>query len=135
MGVMYSLPSYNYEQLQNKINKLNNDKNYNDIVLINTMNLSKQDCLIKGTIKALNEEEIINKLLKTNKNKEIIVYGIHHTDVSVIKKYNQLKKLGFKNVHIYFGGMFEWLLLQDVFDVTNFQIDGNIPNIVDYKIE
>ena len=128
---MYSLPSYNYEQIQNK---LNSDKNY-DIILINTMTLIKQDCLIKGTIKALNEEEIINKLLKTNKNKEIIIYGIHHTDLTVIKKYNQLKKLGFKNVHIYFGGMFEWLLLQDVFGVINFQTDGNITNIVDYKIE
>jgi hypothetical protein len=130
MGVMYSLPSYNYNELQNKV-RLKND----DIVLINTMNLSKQDYLIKGTIKASNEEEIINKLLKTNKNKEIIIYGIHHTDLTVIKKYNQLKKLGFKNVHIYFGGMFEWLLLQDVFGVINFQTDGTISNIVDYKIE
>jgi hypothetical protein len=131
MGVMYSMPSYNYEQLQNKLH----NKNYNDTILINTLHLSKQDCLIKGTIKASNEEEFINKLLKTNKNKEIIVYGIHHTDLTVIKKYNQLKKLGFKNVHIYFGGMFEWLLLQDVFDITNFQTDGTITNIVDYKIE
>jgi hypothetical protein len=45
------------------------------------------------------------------------------------------KKLGFKNVHIYFGGMYEWLLLQEVFGVINFQTDGFIKNIVDYKIE
>jgi hypothetical protein len=127
MGVMYSMPSYNYNQLQDRMKF--------DIILINTLSLSKQDCLIKGTIKAFIEEEYINKLLKTNKNKEIIVYGIHHTDLTVITKYNQLKKLGFKNVHIYFGGMFEWLLLQDVFGVTNFQTDGIINNIVDYKIE
>jgi hypothetical protein len=31
--------------------------------------------------------------------------------------------------------MHEWLLLQEVFDVTNFQTDGKIENIVDYKIE
>ena len=127
MGVMYSMPSYNYIQLQ--------DRMKHEIVLINTMPLIKQDCLIKGTIKASNEEDYMNKLLKTNKNKEIIIYGIHHTDLSVIKKYNQLKKLGFKNVHIYFGGMYEWLLLQEVFDITNFQTDGYIKNIVDYKIE
>jgi 3-mercaptopyruvate sulfurtransferase SseA len=110
-------------------------KNQNDIVLINTMDIKRQYCLIKGTLKAIHEEEVMNKLLKTNKNKEIILYGIHHTDLSVIKKYNQLKKLGFKNVHIYFGGMYEWLLLQDVFTSINFQTDGIIENIVDYKIE
>ena len=127
MGVMYSMPSYNYHQLQERMKR--------DIVLINTMDINRQYCLIKGTIKASNEVDFMNKLLKTNKNKEIIVYGIHHTDLSVIQKYNQLKKLGFKNVHIYFGGMYEWLLLQDVFGSINFQTDGIIENIVDYKIE
>ena len=126
---MYSMPSYNYHQLQDRM------KNQNDIILINTLPLTRQDCLIKGTLKALIEVEYMNKILKTNKNKEIIVYGIHHTDLTVITKYNQLKKLGFKNVHIYFGGMYEWLLLQEVFGVINFQTDGIIKNIVDYKIE
>ena len=126
---MYSMPSYNYHQLQLRI------KNQNDIVLINTLPLNRQECLIKGTLKIFIEVEYMNKLLKTNKNKEIVVYGIHHTDLSVITKYNQLKKLGFKNVYIYFGGMYEWLLLQEVFDTTNFQTDGYIKNIVDYKIE
>lgn len=128
MGIMYSLPSYNYHQLQDCMKK-------NNIILINTLPLARQESLIKGTLKAFDEVEYMNKLLKTNKNKEIVVYGIHHTDLSVITKYNQLKKLGFKNVHIYFGGMHEWLLLQEVFDVTNFQTDGYIKNIVDYKIE
>jgi rhodanese-related sulfurtransferase len=133
MGVMYSMPSYNYYQLQDRMNKQKN--NQNDIILINTLPITRQDCLIKGTLKAFIEVEYMNKLLKTNKNKEIVVYGIHHTDRSVIRKYNQLKKLGFTNVHIYFGGMYEWLLLQEVFDTTNFQTDGIVKNIVDYKIE
>jgi hypothetical protein len=133
MGVMYSMPSYNYYQLQDRMNKQKN--NQNDIILINTLPITRQDCLIKGTLKAFIEVEYMNKLLKTNKNKEIVVYGIHHTDTSVIQKYNQLKKLGFTNVHIYFGGMYEWLLLQEVFDTTNFQTDGIVKNIVDYKIE
>jgi 3-mercaptopyruvate sulfurtransferase SseA len=105
------------------------------IVLINTLSINRQNCLIKGTIHASKEVEYMNTLLKTNKTKEIIIYGIHHTDLSVIEKYNQLKKLGFTNVYIYFGGMYEWLLLQEVFDAINFQTDGNIENIVDYKIE
>jgi hypothetical protein len=130
MGVMYSMPSYNYHQLQDRMKKQGQE-----IILINTLPLTRQDCLIKGTLKAFIEVEYMNKLLKTNKNKEIVVYGIHHTDTSVIQKYNQLKKLGFTNVHIYFGGMYEWLLLQEVFDIINFQTDGTIQNIVDYKIE
>jgi hypothetical protein len=130
MGVMYSMPSYNYHQLQDRIKK-----NGNEIILINTLPLTRQECLIKGTLKAFIEVEFMNKLLKTNKSKEIIIYGIHHTDLSVITKYNQLKKLGFKNVYIYFGGLHEWLLLQEIFDITNFQTDGYIKNIVEYKIE
>ena len=127
MGIMYSLPSYKYYEVKDKIRK--------DIVLLNTMPINRQDCVIKGTMKANYEEDYMNQLLKTNKNKEIILYGLHHTDLSVIKKYNQLKKLGFKNVHIYFGGMFEWLLLQEVFGTINFEIDGSLKDIIDYKIE
>ena len=124
---MYSLPSYKYYEVK--------DRMKHDIVLLNTMKTERQDCLIKGTVKAIFEEDYMNKLLKTNKNKEIILYGLHHTDLSVIKKYNQLKKLGFKNVHIYFGGMYEWLLLQEVFGTINFEIDGSLKDIVEYKIE
>ena len=128
---MYSMPSYNYHQLQDRMK----NHNQNEIILINTLPITRQDCLIKGTLKAFIEVEYMNKLIKINKNKEIIIYGIHHTDISVVQKYNQLKKLGFTNVHIYFGGMYEWLLLQDVFGSINFQTDGTIENIVDYKIE
>ena len=127
MGIMYSLPSYNYHELNNRIKY--------DIILINTLPIKRQDCLIKGTLNASVEVEVMNKLIKTNKNKEIVIYGIHHTDLSVIKKYNQLKKLGLTNIHIYFGGMYEWLLLQEVFGTINFQTDGTIKDIVDYKIE
>ena len=126
MGIMYSLPSYKYYEVKDRLK---------EVVLLNTMPIDRQYCLIKGTIKANLEEEYMNKLLKTNKNKEIILYGLHHTDLSVIKKYNQLKKLGFKNVHIYFGGMYEWLLLQEVFGTINFEVDGIIKDIVEYKIE
>ena len=36
-------------------------------------------------------------------------------DESIYKKYNQLQDLGFENIGVYVGGMFEWLLLQDVY--------------------
>ena len=124
---MYSFPSYNFNELQTRMK--------GSIILINTMSTNRQYCLIKNTLKANIETEQINKLLKTNKSQEIVVYGIHHTDISVINKYNQLKKIGFKNVYIYFGGMYEWLLLQEVFGNNNFQTDGIIKDIVEYKID
>ena len=39
----------------------------------------------------------------------------------ILKKYRQLVDLGFSNVYIYTGGLFEWLLLQDIYGSTNFQ--------------
>ena len=37
-----------------------------------------------------------------------------------MKKYDQLIGLGFVNVFIYPGGLFEWLLLQDIYGYDNF---------------
>ena len=58
---------------------------------------------------------MINHLLKTNKNVNIIIYGMNCNDESIYKKYSQLMNLGFVNIGVYVGGMFEWLLLQDVY--------------------
>ena len=128
MGNIYSsFASYSFDSIQNKI------MTGLSITLINTLLEGDQDCLIKGTISALKENEIMNELLKKNKNREIIVYGKNHRDLSVIKKYNQLKKLGFTQVFIYFGGLFEWLLLQEVYGVINFPTDGKFKDILKYK--
>ena len=128
MGNVYSLySSYDFDIVSKKI--LNSD----NVVLINTLAQDEQECLIKNTIHANKEADVINGFLKTNYNKEIIIYGKNHRDVKIITKYNQLKKLGFKNVHIYFGGMFEWLLLKEVYGDINFQIDGKMGDILKYK--
>jgi hypothetical protein len=130
MGNVYSIySSYDFDIVSKKILNYNSD----NVVLINTLALNEQECLIKNTIHANKEAELINGLLKTNYNKEIIIYGKNHRDVKIITKYNQLKKLGFKNVHIYFGGMFEWLLLKEVYGDINFQIDGKMGDILKYK--
>jgi hypothetical protein len=62
------------------------------------------------------------------------VYGKHAVDDSVEKKYDQLKYLGFSHVYVYSGGLFEWLLLQDIFDVSNFPTT-NPPskNLLQYR--
>lgn len=121
MGQVYSnFTHINYEELQSKIGT--------SIILLNTLSSDDQKYLIKGTLNAMYEIGIMNEQLKKNKNVEIIIYGKDHYDISVIKKYNQLKKLGFKNVSIYFGGLFEWALLQDIYGISNFQTDGQIKD-------
>jgi rhodanese-related sulfurtransferase len=106
-----------------------------DIVLINTLPDSEQGCLIKNTTPANKETEFMNNLLNKDRKKEIIVYGRNHRDLKVTEKYNQLKKLGFVNVYIYFGGLFEWLLLHIVYKEFNFPIDGtfNEKDLLKYK--
>jgi len=106
-----------------------------DFILINTLPESEQGCLIKNTIPANKENEIMNALLNKDQKKEIIVYGRNHRDLKVTEKYNQLKKLGFINVYIYFGGLFEWLLLHIVYKEFNFPIDGTFHerDLLSYK--
>jgi hypothetical protein len=128
MGNIYSsYSSYDFDILSNKIMT-----DY-DMVLINTMPDTQQGCLIKTTVKANKETEYMNELYKTNKKKEIVIYGKNHRDLKIIEKYNQLKKLGFTNVHIYFGGLFEWLLLKEYYGEINFPIEGKMGEISQYK--
>ena len=41
--------------------------------------------------------------------------------------------MGFKNVHIYTGGLFEWLLLQDIYGDKNFETTSYEINHLKYK--
>ena len=58
----------------------------------------------------------------------IIIYGENNLDLTVYSKYNQLINYGFANVKIFVGGMFEWMLLQevygsDLFPTTSCELD------------
>ena len=92
--------------------------------------------LRKHVISECDEIEIINSILSFRKMDVIIViYGKNTDDVSkVIRRYRQLCDMGFSNVHVYFGGLFEWLLLQEIYG--NDDMKTNIVcnrNILDYK--
>ena len=54
------------------------------------------------------------------RNKYIIIYGKNSIDITAENKYNQIKSLGFINVLLYSGGLFEWLLLQDIYGKDEF---------------
>ena len=89
-------------------------------IIINTLNENLQSCLIYNTIHSSNEVQLLNKYLTSDLYIEIIIYGKNSSDLSVFNKYKQLQSLGFKNIYIYMGGIFEWLLLQDIFGKTAF---------------
>ena len=128
MGNIYSsFSTYDFDAILKKISSPN------DFVLINTLPENIQGCLIKTTIPANVEANVMNDLINNNKNKEIIIYGKNHRDLKVIDKYNQLKKLGFTNVYIYFGGLFEWLMLREIYGDINFPITSQCSDILIYK--
>jgi len=118
----------NYEDVQYVI------KNSEIHMLINTLGENEQNCLIVNTINYKNEELIVNKLLKTgNKQIKLIIYGRNCNDEKIYIKYNQLTSLGFYNVYIYPGGLFEWLMLQDIYGLEEFPTTKNELDILKYK--
>ena len=106
------------------------EKNLNNYIIINTLDLNLQNCLIFNTIPAINETDCINKL---NKKDIIIVYGKNCSDRTPLYKYNQLKKLGFENVYVYMGGLFEWCLLQEIYGTENFKTTTKCSDLLIYK--
>jgi hypothetical protein len=106
-------------------------------LIINTMNSLEQDCLIKNTLPYEMEEKTINDLLNTYdlSNKKIIIYGKNSNDETAEKKYKQLFGLGFSEVYIYKGGMFEWMLLQDIYGNNEFPTTKKVLDILLFKPE
>lgn len=127
MGNSQSMKKINYEDMQTVV------KNPEIYLLINTLPSVSQDCLISTTVSIEQEEPTINKYMKENRNIRIIIYGKNCNDDLVDKKYQQLLSLGFYNIFVYRGGMFEWLLLQDIYGKDLFQTNKKELDILKYK--
>ena len=127
MGNINSNTKVNFEYVQNCINYPNSH------IIINVLETDLQHCLITTTIHAKDEEYIINQCMKNDKNKEIIVYGRNCCDEKIIRKHKQLTNYGFKNIKIYFGGLFEWLCLQDIYGKEHFKTTSDELDILKYK--
>lgn len=127
MGNSQTIPKINFEDVQTA------SKNSEIYLLINTLPIHEQSCLIINSIQALQEEAIINKHLKINSNVPIIIYGRNTNDETIYKKYQQLLQLGFSNVYLYMGGLFEWLLLQDIYGTNDFPTTSQQLDILKYK--
>ena len=127
MGNTTSTKKVNFEDIQYLIKKKRN------FLLINTLNPNEQDCLIKKTLPIHEEEKLINQCLSENKEVNIIVYDKNANAPNLMKKYEQLVSLGFYNVYIYPGGLFEWLCLQDIYGFEEFPTTKKELDILKFK--
>lgn len=128
MGNSQSIKKINYEDVQNLL------QGSDESLLINTMQLNEQTCLIPKTCFASNEEKLINELISEDKKETtIFIYGKNSNEEKIYQKYNELKSLGFKNVYLYVGGMFEWLLLQDIYGTELFPTTIMELDILKYR--
>ena len=127
MGNTQSMRKINFEDMQTAT------KNPETYLIINTLSAKEQQCLIRNTMSIDQEEAIINKYIKENKGIRIIIYGKHCHDDNVHKKYQQLVLLGFYNVYAYIGGIFEWLMLQDIYGTEMFPTNKKESDLLRYK--
>jgi hypothetical protein len=127
MGNTMSIRKINFEDICYATN------HNNDYIIINTLDINNQDCLIKNTISPLEEIDLLNKYLAQNKEINIIIYGLNSCDETIYKKYEQLNKLGFYNIFVYSGGLFEWLLLQEVYGSEEFPTTKKELDILKFK--
>ena len=117
----------NFEDIQYLLNK------DNEFILINTLDEKEQSCLIKNTVSIENEVKYINHFMTQNININIIIYDKNANAPNLMKKYEQLSGLGFTNVFIYPGGLFEWLLLQDIYGMEDFPTTKQERDHLKYK--
>jgi hypothetical protein len=127
MGNSQSMKKINFEDMQTVI------KHPEMYLIINTLPPGEQNCLIVNTTLASDEETIINQFMKANKNIRVIIYGKNSNDETTNKKYQQLLSLGFYNIYLYTGGMFEWLLLQDIYGKELFPTTKKELDLLKYK--
>ncbi len=126
MGNNISINKINFEDVQEAIKK--------EYIIINTLHSGNQNCLIDKTLPASIEVTKMNALLSSGRTESLIIlYGENSTDNSVYSKYKQLSELGFDNIHIYLGGLFEWLLMQDIYGTDLFPTTKREPNHLRYK--
>jgi hypothetical protein len=126
-GMSALIKNINFEDMQFAIGE------QGKTLIINTLDAQQQNCLIAGTLAIDHEVEVLNTYLKKNIDVRIIIYGMNETDQTCLKKYEQLIKLGFYNVYIFSGGVFQWLLLQDIYGAELFPTTATKVDLLKYK--
>jgi hypothetical protein len=102
----------------------------NNVLIINTLPTNEQSILIFKTVNIVNEITEVELAIK--QKTKIIIYGKNGNDESIYLKYNQISKLG-GTAYLYVGGLFEWLLLQDIYGQDEFKTTSHTLDILKYK--
>lgn len=126
MGNSPSAHKINFEDMLDAIKD-------NQCVIISTLPETMQNCLIVRTTPVFDEVTILNSILSKGGTSLLVVYGINASDNTIVTKYNQLVSIGFTNVRVYPGGMFEWLLLQEIYGHETFRTTSKELDILKYK--
>ena len=124
-----------FEDIQDLLSQTPGPKTANK-TLINILTSAEQDCLIKGTLSIDAEEKTINEWVKSGKAVDhcIILYGKNTDDAARLeKKRRDLRALGFHDVFVYPGGLFEWLLLQDIYGKELFPTTSHVLDIIAFR--
>lgn len=99
-------------------------------LIINTLPANEQSMLILKTVNCEMEIQLVERAILLKE--PILIYGKHCNDETIYVKYDQIKKLGGR-VYLYVGGLFEWLLLQDIYGQEHFQTSGSTVDLLKYK--
>jgi hypothetical protein len=101
-------------------------------LIISTLPSKEQEMLIQKTMSWDHEIKSVERAIQ--KKEPIIIYGKHCNDETIYVKYDQIKKLG-GIVYLYAGGLFEWLLLQDIYGRDHFPTTSNLEiiDLLKYK--
>jgi rhodanese-related sulfurtransferase len=104
-------------------------------IIINVMEQADQDILIAKTLSADKEADVINsKIDDGDFDCKILVYGRNNSDFEkVLGKQRKLMSYGFTEVYVYLGGLFEWVLLQDIYGAVLFKTTRQVSDILRYK--
>ena len=104
-------------------------------ILLNIMNETDQDVLIFKTLSVCDEVKTLETLIDDAEfDYKILIYGKNMNDIEkILKKQKQLEALGFSEVYVYFGGLFEWVLLQDIYGKELFKTTRSVSDILRYK--
>jgi hypothetical protein len=104
------------------------------VVLITTMSDSMGPHRIVGTLSPTDEIDEINRCIANcTHNRRIVIYGENSSDESGFRKSEQLRGMGFTDIYVYGGGLFEWILLQDIYGADTFKTNQPIDDILRYK--
>jgi hypothetical protein len=107
----------------------------NSHILLNVMDETDQDVLIFKTLSVCDEVKTLETLIDDAEfDYKILIYGKNMGDIEkILKKQKQLEALGFSEVYVYFGGLFEWVLLQDIYGKELFKTTRSVTDILRYK--